>query len=31
VERGCAEALEDCAMPQEHLFNLLQAYEEDYQ
>jgi len=25
------EALEDCAMPQEHLFNLLQAYEEDYQ
>ncbi|WP_025128230.1 hypothetical protein [Pseudomonas sp. PH1b] len=25
------EPLQDCAMPQEHLFNLLQAYEEDYQ
>lgn len=25
------EPLQDCAMPQEHLLNLLQAYEEDYQ
>lgn len=25
------EPLQDCAMPQEHLFNMLQAHAEDYQ